>query len=63
MNEFQLSPLRGDSLLFAIQFLGFQNFLVLNWSTLVGWKAELILEPPRGFEDGTRGLGIQHLNH
>ena len=26
-------------------------------------KTELTLEPPSGFEPGTPGLGIQHLNH
>ena len=40
-----------------------QKFLVLILSTLEGWKAELTLEPPSGFEHGTPGLGIQHLNH
>ena len=28
-----------------------------------GCKTELNLEPPSGFEQGTPGLGIQHLNH
>ena len=36
---------------------GFQDFLVLK-----GWKAELSLEPPSGFELGTPGLEMQHLN-
>ena len=40
-----------------------QKFLVLILSTLEGWKAELTLEPPSGFEHGTPGLGIQRLNH
>ena len=40
-------PLRGDSLLFTIQFT----------------KAELTLEPPSGFEPGPRRLGAQHLEH
>ena len=39
-----------------------QEFLVHNWSTSEGWKAELTLEQPSGFEPGTLGLGIQHLN-
>ena len=40
--------------------LGPQGFRVLNWETLEGWKAELTLEPPSGFEPGTPGLEIQH---
>ena len=55
-------PLRGDGLLFTNQFPGFQEFLVLNWSTSEGWKAELTLEPPSGFELGTVELEIQRLN-
>ena len=49
----------------AVYFLPFssQKFLVLILSTSEGWKAELTLEPPSGFEHGTLGLGIQHLNH
>ena len=43
--------------------LSSQKFLVLILSTSSGWKAELTLEPPIGFEHGTLGLGIQHLNH
>ena len=42
--------------------LSFQRFLVLIWSTLEGWKAELSLKPPSGFEYRTTGLGIQHPN-
>ena len=42
--------------------LSSQEFLVLILSTLEGWNAELALEPPNGFEHGTSGLGIQHLN-
>ena len=42
--------------------LSFQRFLVLIWSTLEGWKAELSLKPPSGFEHRTPGLGIQHPN-
>ena len=37
--------------------------LVLILLTLKGWKAESTLEPPSGFEHGTPGLEIQHLNH
>ena len=40
-----------------------QEVLILIWSTSEGWKAESTLEPPRGFEHWTPGLGIQHLNH
>ena len=40
-----------------------QKLLVLILSTSEGWKAELTLEPPSGFEHKTPGLGIQHLNH
>ena len=43
--------------------LSSQNFLVLILSTLEGWKAELTLELPSGFEHGTPGLDIQRLNH
>ena len=43
--------------------LSSQKFLVLILLTSEGWKAELILEPSSGFEHGTPGLGIQHLNH
>ena len=49
----------------AVYFLPFssQKFLVLILSTSEGWKAESTLEPPSGFDHGTPGLGIQHLNH
>ena len=40
-----------------------QKFLVLSLSTSEAWKAESTLELPSGFEHGTPGLGIQHLNH
>ena len=43
--------------------LSSQNFLVLIWSTLEGWKAESTLEPPSGFKHRNPGLGIQHPNH
>ena len=40
-----------------------QKSLVLILSIISGgWKAESTLEPPSGFERGTPGLGIQHLN-
>ena len=43
--------------------LSSQTFLLLILPTSEGWKAELTLEPPSGFEHGTPGLGIQCLNH
>ena len=55
----RLEPLQG-SLLFTTTS---QKFLVLTLSTLEGWKAESILEPPSGFEHKSPGLEIQHLNH
>ena len=44
----------------AVYFLPFssQKFLVLILSTSERWKAELTLEPPSGFENGTPGLRI-----
>ena len=50
----------------AVYFLSFssQSFLVLILLTSEeGWKVESTLEPPSGFEPGTPGMGIQHLNH
>ena len=49
----------------AVYFLPFssQTFLVLILLTSEGWKAKSTLELPSGFEPGTPGLGIQHLNH
>ena len=38
-----------------------EKFLVLIWSTLEGWQAELNWEPPSDFEHGTPSLGIQRL--
>ena len=52
----RLEPLRGGSLLFTTKF---PKFLVLILPTSEGWKAELTLKPPGGFEHGTPGLGIQ----
>ena len=55
MDVLQLPrPLQGNSLLFTTWFpelAGTQRM-----------KAELTLEPPSGFELGTPGLEIQHLN-
>ena len=55
----------GSTATRLVYFLPFssQKFLVLILSTTEGWKAELTLEPPSGFEHGTPGLGIQRLNH
>ena len=49
----------------AVFFLPFnsQQFLILHFSTLAGWKAESTLEPPSDFEHRIPGLGIQRLNH
>ena len=49
----------------AVYFLPLSShkFLVLILSISEGWKAESTLEPLSGFEHGTPGLGIQHLNH
>ena len=52
-------PLWAGSLLFNTKFPEIPG----TWSTSKGWKAELTLEPPSGFEHGTPELGIQHLNH
>ena len=52
----RLEPLQGGSLLFTTKF---PEILVLILSTSEGWKAELTLEPPTGFEHGSPGLGIQ----
>ena len=49
----RLQPLWGGSLLFTIQFPELNPIFTIQ-STL---------EPPSGFEHGTPGLGIQHLNH
>ena len=46
----RLEPLWGGSLLFTISS---QKSQVLILSTSEGWTAELTLEPPSGFEDGT----------
>ena len=43
--------------------LSSQIFLVLTLSSSEGWKGELTLEPPNGFEYGIPGLGIQHLKY
>ena len=53
----RLEPLRRGSFLS----LSFQKFLVLILWTSEGWKAELTLEPPGGFEHGVPVSGIQRL--
>ena len=40
-----------------------QEFLLLNWSTSEGLKAEVTLELPSGFKPRTPGLEIHRLNH
>ena len=44
---------------FTFVSLSSQKLLVLTWATSQEWKAESTLEPPNGFEHGTRGFGIQ----
>ena len=56
-----VQPLRGDSLLFTIQFPEIPGTHFIDLSE--GWKAELTLKPPSGFEHGPPRLGIQRLNH
>ena len=55
------TTLRGQFTIFIL--VSPQKILVLTLSTLEGQKAELTLELPSDFERGTRGLGIQRLNH
>ena len=56
--------LEGGSLLFTTKFPESPGNRLIDFrSTSEGWKAESTLEPPSGFEYGTPGLGIQHLNH
>ena len=64
MDEVQLPQGKSyfEEAVYFLQ-LSSQKFLVLTLSTLEGWKAESTLEPLRGFEHGTRGLGIQCPNH
>ena len=56
--------LEGGSLLFTTKFPESPGDPLIDFrSTSEGWKVESTLEPPSGFEYGTPGLGIQHLNH
>ena len=56
----RLEPLRGGSLLFTTKFAEIPGTHFIDLGRM---KAESTLEPPCGFEHGTPGLGIQHLNH
>ena len=56
----RLEPLQGGSLLFTTKFPDIPG---THFIDLEGWKAESTLEPPSGFEPGTPGLEIQHLNY
>ena len=51
-------PLRGDR--FTANSPGVPGTYLIN---LEGWKVELTLEPPNGFECGIPGLEAQHRNH
>ena len=53
-----LEPLRGGSLLFTSKFPETPGAIL--WKS-EGWKADSTLEPPSGFERGTRGFVIQRL--
>ena len=64
MDEVQLfQSYRATSRRQFILPLSPQKIMVLISLTSEGWKADLILEPPNGFESKTPELGIQHLNH
>ena len=56
----RLEPLQGGSLLFTTKFPQILGTHFINLGTM---KAELTLEPPRGFEHGIHHLGMQCLNH
>ena len=56
----RLQPLRGGILLFIIQFPEISGAHFIDLGKM---KAESTLEPPSGFEHGTPGLVIQHLDH
>ena len=43
--------------------LSSQKSMIVNSSNSEGWKAELTLDPPCGFEHGIPGLGMKSLNH
>ena len=62
MDGFQLSLGHFEEAVYFIT-LSSQKLLVLVLLTSQEWKTESTLEPPNGFEYGTPGLGIQHLNH
>ena len=58
----RLQPLRAPAPTYLLP-LSSQKFFVLILSTSEGYNDESVLEPPSGFEHGTRGLEIQRLNH
>ena len=53
----RLEPFWGGSLLYSTKFPDIPG------THSEGWKGELTLEPPNGFEYGIPGLGIQHLKY
>ena len=56
----RLEPLRGGSLLFTTKFPEIPGTHFIDLGRMKG-RADL--GAPSGFEHGTPGLGIQHLNH
>ena len=56
----RLEPLRGGSVLFTTKFSEIPGTHFIDLGMM---KGESSSEPPSGFEHGTRGLGIQRLNH
>ena len=59
INCLEVAEPLWDSLLFTNQ----SSEVSGAYLSLEEWKAELTLEPPRGFEPRTSGLGIQRTNH
>ena len=56
----RLEQLRGGGLLSITKFPDVPGTYFTDLGRMKGW---LTLEPLSGFEHGTPGLGIQHLNH
>ena len=56
----RLEPLQGGSLLLTTKFPEIPGTHCIDLRRM---NAESTLELPSGFEHGTPGLGIQHLNH
>ena len=56
----RLESLQGGSLLFTTKFPQIFGTHFINLGMM---KAELTLEPPRGFEHRTHRSGMQYLNH